>query len=334
MIKSLELIKLWFKEFFKSCRPQPEYIEKNEVFYVCGHRGSPVREIENTIPSFERALNEGANSVEMDLCITKDNEVVLWHDWDPNGPKAILRESGFEPRVKYKPYPPSILDKYRQPVKELTLEEFMKSYDYKKRKGTSHPAKAEKPVLKDFFTWAKNKKQLLNVCFDVKAPKEDALLAVSILDNLKKLIDKFKPHYNFIIEITEEEVLKVVKKKFPQFSYSLDIEPPLGFILEPKDYSSVKAAIEHKNNFALAFRPRKVTIANYTTFRRIVRYDARLRAEHNKNHPEFRIEKLLAGIVNKRKELKCIVGLGAGGIQTDFPGRLRKIAEKANLKFE
>ena len=333
MIKKFELIKLWFKEYYKSCKSQPEYIEKDEIFYVCGHRGSPVKEIENTIPSFERALNEGANSLEMDLCITKDNEVVLWHDWDPNEPKAILRESGLEPWVKYKPHPTSVLDKYRRPVKELTLTEFMKNYDYK-RKGTLHPAKAEKPVLKDFFKWAKDKKQLRNVCFDLKAPEGDKELAVSILDKLEKLINEFKPHYNFIIETTEEGVLKAVKKKFPQFSYCLDIEPPLGFILEPKDYSSVKAAIEHKNNFALAFRPRKITIANYTTFRRIVRYDVRLRSGHNKNHSEFRIEKLLAGIVNKRKELKCILGLGVGGIQTDFPARLRKIAEKAGLRLE
>ncbi len=333
MIKKFELIKIWFKEYYKSCRPQPEYIEKDEIFYVYGHRGSPVKEIENTIPSFERALNEGANSIEMDLCITKDNEVVLWHDWDPNEPKSILRESGFESPLKYKPHPPSALDKYRRPVKELTLTEFMKNYDYKKRKGTSHPAKAEKPVLRDFFKWAKDKKQLRSVCFDIKVPEDEPNLAVSILDHLKKFIDEFNPHYNFIIEAAEKEVLKTVKKKFPQFSYCLDIEPPLGFILDPKDYSSVKAAIEHKNDFALAFRPSKITIANYTTFRRIVRYDAKLRAEHNKNHPEFRVEKLLAGTVNKRKELKCIVGLGTGGIQTDFPERLRRIAEKAGLRL-
>jgi glycerophosphoryl diester phosphodiesterase len=332
MIKKFKLIKLWFKEFYRSCRPQREYIEKDEIFYIYGHRGSPVKEIENTIPSFERALNEGANSLEMDLCVTKDNEVVLWHDWDPNEPKAILRESGFEPWVKYKPHPPSALDKYRRPVKELTLSEFMNNYDYKEKR-TANPAKAEKPILKDFFKWAKDKKQLRSVCFDIKAPEDEPNLAVSILGNLKKLSDEFNPHYNCIIETAGVEVLKTVKKKFPQFSYCLDIEPPPGFILEPKDYSSVKAAIEYTNNYALAFRPRKVTLANYTTFRRIVRYDAKLRAENNKNHPEFRIEKLLAGTVNKRKELKCIVGLGAGGIQTDFPERLKEIAVKFGLRL-
>jgi hypothetical protein len=157
---------------------------------------------------------------------------------------------------------------------------------------------------------------------------------LAILDILKKLIDEFNPHFNFIIETMEKEVLKAAKKKFPQFSYSLDIEPPLGFVFEPEDYSAVEAAIKNKNDYALAFRPRKITFANYTTFRRIVRYDVRLRAKHNNNNPEVPIIKLLGGTVNKRKELKCIVNLGVGGIQTDFPARLRKIAEKAGLRLE
>jgi glycerophosphoryl diester phosphodiesterase len=334
MLKQIELVKLWFKEYYGSCKPQPHYIEKDEIFYVCGHRGSPVKEIENTIPSFERAIADGANSLEIDLSITKDNEVVLWHDSDPNEAKAILRESGFEPWVKYKPHPPDVFSKYRKPVKDLTLREFMENFHYKKRRGSPHPVKAEKPVLRDFFKWAKDKKKLKNICFDVKVPADDAKYALAILDTLKKLIDEFNPHYNFIIETTEQEILNAAKKKFPQFSYSLDIEPPLGFIFEPQDYSSVKAAIENKNDYALAFRPRKITIANYTTFRRIVRYDVRLRAEHNKNNPDVPILKLLGGTVNKRKELKCIVNLGVGGIQTDFPARLRKIAEKANLRLE
>lgn len=334
MKKQFNLIKAWIKEFHGMCKPQPQFIEKDQIFYVCGHRGSPVKEIENTITSFERALKEGANSLEIDLCITKDNEVILWHDNDPNEGKAVLRESGFEPWVKYKPHPPDIFSKYRKPVKELTLKEFLDNFDYKKRRGLQNTAKAEKPVLKEFFTWAKDKKKLKNICFDIKASDDDIPQALSILDTLKKFINEYKPHYNFIIETTEEEVLKKLKQKFPEFSYSLDIEPPLGFIFEPENYSSVKVAIKHKNDYALAFRPRKITFANYTTFRRIIRYDVQLRAEHNKNNPDQQIVKLLGGTINKRKELKCVVQMGVGGIQTDFPSRLRKIAERTGLRLE
>jgi len=334
MIKQFHLVKTWIKEFRSLCKPQPEYIERDEIFYICGHRGSPVKEIENTIPSFERALKEGANSLEMDLCITKDNEVVLWHDYDPNDPVSILRESGFEPWVKYKPHPPDIFSNFRKPVKELMLHEFMNNFDYKRRRGSRKPAKAHKPVLKEFFEWAKDKKQLKNVCFDIKTSDDDIESAVLILSKIEQMVDKYKPHYNIIIETTYEKILLAMKEKFPDFSYSLDIEPPLGFIFEPEDYSAVKAAIKYENSIALTFRPRKITFANYTTFRRIVRIDVQLRAKHNKNNPQHRIEKVLGGTVNKRKELNCIIRLGIGGIQTDFPARLRKIAEKNKLRLE
>lgn len=47
---------------------------------VLGHRGSPLRERENTIPSFLRALEEGADGVELDVRVTKDKVLVVSHD--------------------------------------------------------------------------------------------------------------------------------------------------------------------------------------------------------------------------------------------------------------
>ena len=47
---------------------------------VLGHIGSPLRERENTIPSFLRALEEGADGVELDVRVTKDKVLVVSHD--------------------------------------------------------------------------------------------------------------------------------------------------------------------------------------------------------------------------------------------------------------
>jgi len=94
---------IWIKELFRFCPYSKANIDKNNLFLTCGHRGSPVNEPENTIPSFERALREGANALEVDVCVTKDKEVILWHDWNPDELVAIIREKGFEPEVAYKP---------------------------------------------------------------------------------------------------------------------------------------------------------------------------------------------------------------------------------------
>jgi glycerophosphoryl diester phosphodiesterase len=44
------------------------------------HRGDPVAERENTLPSFTAAVREGADMVELDLRRTRDGEIVVLHD--------------------------------------------------------------------------------------------------------------------------------------------------------------------------------------------------------------------------------------------------------------
>ena len=45
-----------------------------------GHRGARAYEPENTIRSFKKALELGSNAVELDVRMTKDGEVVVFHD--------------------------------------------------------------------------------------------------------------------------------------------------------------------------------------------------------------------------------------------------------------
>lgn len=47
---------------------------------VIGHRGAAGLAPENTLPSFEMAIQRGLNWVEFDVCLTKDNFPVVFHD--------------------------------------------------------------------------------------------------------------------------------------------------------------------------------------------------------------------------------------------------------------
>lgn len=47
---------------------------------VVAHRGTPDVQPENTLPSFQLALAQGADVLETDLHFTRDNEIVLFHD--------------------------------------------------------------------------------------------------------------------------------------------------------------------------------------------------------------------------------------------------------------
>lgn len=48
--------------------------------FVVAHRGVPVLEPENTLPSFMLALQQGADALETDLRFTRDGHLVLFHD--------------------------------------------------------------------------------------------------------------------------------------------------------------------------------------------------------------------------------------------------------------
>ncbi|MBW1992680.1 MAG: glycerophosphodiester phosphodiesterase [Deltaproteobacteria bacterium] len=48
--------------------------------YIMGHRGAPAYEPENTLRSLRRALELGADAVEIDLQLSKDGHLVVIHD--------------------------------------------------------------------------------------------------------------------------------------------------------------------------------------------------------------------------------------------------------------
>src|SRR5688572_21558949 len=54
-----------------------QYIPK---FDLQGHRGARGLKPENTIPSFLIALDSGVTTIEMDVVITKDKQVILSHE--------------------------------------------------------------------------------------------------------------------------------------------------------------------------------------------------------------------------------------------------------------
>ncbi|MEW5746623.1 MAG: glycerophosphodiester phosphodiesterase [Nitrospirota bacterium] len=50
------------------------------MFLKVGHRGAKAYETENTLASFQRAIELGANAVELDVRKTKDGKLVVIHD--------------------------------------------------------------------------------------------------------------------------------------------------------------------------------------------------------------------------------------------------------------
>lgn len=329
--RSLLKYKSWFKELFRFCPLRTSKVNKENLFLICGHRGSPVNEPENTIPSFESALREGVNSLETDLCVTKDNEVILWHDWNPDELVALIREQGIEPDVAYKPEFPAPFSGYRHKTSELVLEDFRKHFNYTK-KGESISVNAHIPTLQEFLVWLKDKDQVKYVFLDIKVPKNENKLILVILNQLDLLIKEYKLSTKFIIETFFLEVLEIAKRKYPDFNYSLDVEIPAGFIFLPRLHSTIKVASKNRNNVAIIMRPRQITIANWMTFRRVIWYDVKRRIKFNKKSGD-KIDYLIGCTINDKREMDCLIKSGINGIQTDYPARLASLAREYNLNY-
>ncbi len=324
---------IWIKELFRFCPYRKVNIDKEHLFLNIGHRGSPVNEPENTIPSLERALREGANALEVDLCVTKDKEVILWHDWNPDELVALIREGGFEPEVSYKPDFPSPFSGYRMKISELELKEFRKHFNYIK-KGEDELVGAYIPTFEDFFKWLADNDKVKYVFLDLKVPSDEKEMVLVILDQLNELTNKYTPHCKFVLETFSKEIIETGKSKYPDLNYCLDVQIPAGFIFFPWLHSSIKIAAMNNNPIALVLRPRQITIGNWMTYRRVIRLDVRKKKRHNKKRRGREIDFLIGCTINDKKEMECLIKKGINGLQTDYPRRLTNLVKQYGLKRE
>lgn len=327
LISGLKLSWIWTKKLFESCPKRYKYKFQERLFILSGHRGSPCKEVENTIQSFTLAMKEGANSVETDLCITKDKVVVLWHDWNPDDIVSLLREKELEPDVKFKPSFPGLFSENRKKISLLNYQDFSNNYGYIE-KGSSSPINTTIPTLEDFFQWSVKYEELHSVFLDLKVPESESELAMDIMSQVKKLVDQFHPTFKLFIETFSEKIFLLLKGNYPDFSYSLDAALNPGIVLLPRKYSGVKKAIKYINEIAVILRPRIITIANWITYRRLIRYEVKRQTRHNKKHSEKKVKYIVGCTVNSESEMDCLIRIGINGMQTDYPDRLLQISRK------
>ena len=65
---------------------------KKHDFLVIGHAGGdPLGHCENTLAATRSALKFGANAIEVDIAISKDDVIFLWHDPNPLGLHSLAR---------------------------------------------------------------------------------------------------------------------------------------------------------------------------------------------------------------------------------------------------
>ena len=67
---------IFFWQWKKNCQP----FYNDESALIMGHRGSPTNVTENTLPSFQKAIDQGVDGLEFDIRLSKDKQIVIFHD--------------------------------------------------------------------------------------------------------------------------------------------------------------------------------------------------------------------------------------------------------------
>ena len=75
------LLILIFNTYQSKWNPiRPSFYPLGELIII-GHRGAPVLALENTLESFIKAFEADVNGIELDVQLSKDGELVVFHDW-------------------------------------------------------------------------------------------------------------------------------------------------------------------------------------------------------------------------------------------------------------
>lgn len=281
-------------------------------------------EPENTLRSFERAMVEGANALELDLCVTADERVVVWHDESPFELRARFRQLGLEPVVRFRPRVPSDV-RFLRPVSELSLEELRAHFGY--AHGVSSVVGGEEiPSLEEFIAWASGRERLGLVFFDVKVPASREDLLAVLVRRVEELRAEYRAAFRVVYESATSDAIRALARLSPEHTHALDVEPPGGLVTDWQSCSAVRAAVEHGLRLATAQRPRGITLSPFETHRRIVAQDLERLQRHNESSPEVPLEGVCSFTINDAEEMRELVELGVWGIQSDRPAVLCDVA--------
>ena len=275
---------------------------------VIGHRGAARVEAENTIPSFRRALELGADTFETDVSVTADGRFAMWHDADPDEKVALARQLGAE-KLAYRPSVPEIGSPWRRPVRELSSGDLERHYGYVPDGGSPASSKASGRVA---IAWLEDLLELLvrvrlpDIFLDVKLAEDQTDAAAALVACVRSVSAT-----NFHLLSPQAEIANALASACreagnpPHLRVSADLELPAPPLEELRATGAGDVSLGAGGRVWPGYRwdvGRMLQVRDRGQFGTVV-----------------------AWTINPRKKLEMLVRAGVDGILTDEPALLRKI---------
>lgn len=294
---------------------------------VIAHRADPIAAAENTLPAIQSAADRGADGVEIDLCITKDGRIVLWHDAAPGSLISVVRNLGLEGGMSYRPTWPEVGSPFRRPVKELTLAEVRRHLGYAGKDGAPLPGSAYTiPTWEEAAALLAGLPSLRRIVLDIKLPGEAPQLAARFAQALLPALDRHGLRPRVVCMTIEASVVTALKPLLGEgvrFTHDIEIT---NAIVPGGGHSAVKAAQRLGNSVCSVGRPRVPKLGGeYDYFLGVLRAD---RARIDQGGLGLR---LLTWTLNDELELREVIAIGVDGIITDDPTLLLDLRRRLGL---
>jgi len=290
-------------------------------FDVQGHRGARGLQPENTIPAFKMALDNGVTTVEMDLAITQDKQVIVSHEPWMSSEFCLDVEGKL---IKEK-------EQKKLNIYQMTYEQ-VKQFDCGSKPHPRFPDQEKiritKPMLSEVIVAVENHIKNFTkyeVDYNIEIKSEPAMdgkyhpKIEEFSDLVYQLVDQYVPLDRIVIQSFDFRVLKYWHEKYPEIRLAALVENQksidenlevLGFI--PSIYSpDFKLLTNEKVNYLQS--------KNFTL---------------TKSQKEAKLKSKLRVIpwtVNEEKDMLVLKGMGVDGFITDYPNRAAKY--KLTLKI-
>lgn len=293
-------------------------------FYFSGHRGGAGERPENTLAAFDHAVRLGCNLLELDVHLTSDNKVVVFHDHD------LQRVCGVNSRITQLAYSelPRLLSRVPKPPQWHDADDVVEwtATEAQERLGR------EIPLLETVF------ERYPHVAINIDCKHHSPAL----VEQVAMLIKKYNREDRTIWGAGSGQTATLCNQSLPDtpliFSAAGCLKTLLGYYLGLLPFLSIRyshfeiplicGGWEQRLQREMATKAQAQTRWGAMLASLLIGARKVLRNRTMWTHLQQRGVKVIAWVLNEEDEYRIAIEAGVDGIMTDYPERLAKFLQK------
>lgn len=264
---------------------------------VQGHRGSRGTHPENSLPSFAEAIQVGATTLELDLCVSMDNQLVVSHEPWMNAEICKLPNGDKFPASKQKE-----LNLYR-----MTYEEIAR-YDCGSKGHPGFPDQKAMSVVKPTLSMVVESMDRLSDSLKRNRPRYNIEIKFD-----HRYVDQFHPDVAPFCQMVIEAIEHLhIKDRCTVQSFDFDI---LNYIIEHDPAMHIALLIGSGQDYVSHLSRLSRKPDTYSPHYSLVKKEM-------VDHLHEQGILVVPWTVNEVEIMRRMIGAGVDGIITDYPRRL------------